>query len=60
MGIKKIHFRSSYRGAAETNPTMRLQVQLLASLSGLKVWRCRELWCGLQSWLGSGIAMAVV
>ena len=24
--------------------TMRLQVQTLASLSGLRIWRCRELW----------------
>ena len=25
--------------------TMRLQVRSLASLSGLRIWRCRELWC---------------
>ena len=24
---------------------MRLQVQPLASLSGLRIWRCHELWC---------------
>ena len=24
---------------------MRLQVQFLASISGLRIWRCRELWC---------------
>jgi len=24
---------------------MRLQVQPLALLSGLRIWRCRELWC---------------
>ena len=28
--------------------TMRLQVQSLASLSGLRIWRCCELWCGSQ------------
>jgi len=39
--------------------TMRLQVQSLASLSGLRIRRCRELWCRLQTWLGSGIAVAV-
>ena len=26
---------------------MRLQVQSLASLSGLRIWHCRELWCRL-------------
>ena len=24
---------------------MRLRVQPLASLSGLRIWHCRELWC---------------
>ena len=28
--------------------TMRLQVQFLASLSGLRIWHCCELWCSLQ------------
>ena len=37
---------------------MRLQVQSLASLSGLGIWHCRELWCRLQTWLGSGVAVA--
>ena len=27
---------------------MRTQVQPLASLSGLGIWRCRELWCSLD------------
>ena len=31
----------------------------LALLSGLRTQRCCELWCGLQTWLRSGIAMAV-
>ena len=26
--------------------TMRLQVRSLASLGGLGIWRCHELWCG--------------
>ena len=39
---------------------MRLRVQSLASLSGLRIQRCRELWCSSQTWLGSGIAVAVV
>ena len=39
--------------------TMRLQVQSLALLSGLRIWYCHELWFRLQTWLGSGIAVAV-
>ena len=31
-----------------------------ASLSGLRVWRCQELWCRSQTWLGSSVAVAVV
>ena len=38
---------------------MRLQVQSLASLSGLRIRHCHELWCGWQMRLRSGIAMAV-
>ena len=40
--------------------TMRFRVQSLASLSGLKIWRCRELWCRSRTWLRSRIAVAVV
>ena len=32
----------------------------LASLSGLRIQRYCELWCRLKTWLGSGIAVAVV
>ena len=39
---------------------MRLRVRSLALLSGLKIWRCRELWCRLQTRLGSGVAVALV
>ena len=28
-------------------------------LSGLRIWHCRELWCGSQTWLGSHVAVAV-
>ena len=38
---------------------MRTQVQPLASLNGLRMWHCRELWCKLQTRLGSGMAVAV-
>ena len=37
--------------------TMRLQVWSLALLSGLRIQRCRELWCRLQTWLGSHVAV---
>ena len=37
--------------------TMRLQVPSLASLSGLRVQRCRDLWCKMR--LRSGVAVAV-
>ena len=40
--------------------TMGLQVQTLASLSGLRICHCHELWYRLQTWLGSPVAMAVV
>ena len=39
--------------------TMGLQVQSPASLGGLRFQRCGELWCRLQTWLGSGVAVAV-
>ena len=38
--------------------TMRLQVRSLASLSGLRIQHCCELWCRLQMRLGSGVAEA--
>ena len=40
--------------------TMRLQVGSLALLSGLRIQRCHELWHRLQTWLGSGVAVAVM
>ena len=39
---------------------MRLWVQSLDSLSGLRIRRCCELWCRLQTWLGPGVAVAMV
>ena len=38
---------------------MRMWVRPLASLSGLRIWRCCEPRCSLQTRLGSGIAVAV-
>ena len=40
--------------------TMRVRVRSLASLSGLRIWHCHELWCRLQTRLGSDVAVAVV
>ena len=34
--------------------------RFMSCLVGLRIWRCRELWCGLQTWLGSGVAVALV
>ena len=39
--------------------TMRLWVRSLASLSGLRIRCCRELWCRLKMLLGSRVAVAV-
>ena len=37
--------------------TMRLWVRFLASLRGLRIQHCLELWCKSQMWLRSGVAM---
>ena len=39
---------------------MRLWIWCLALLSRLRIWHCHGLWCRLQTWLVSGIAVAVV
>ena len=36
---------------------MRLRVQSPASISGLRIWPCRELWYRSQMRFGSGVAM---
>ena len=45
-----------------TNPTRNDEVAglILASLSGLRIWRCHEPWRGSQMWLGSCVAVALV
>ena len=40
--------------------TMRSWVRSLALLTGLRIQRCRELWCRLQTRLGSRVAAALV
>ena len=37
---------------------MKLQVRFLALLSGLRIWRCCDLWCRSKMRLGSGAAVA--
>ena len=37
---------------------MRTRVRSLASLSGLRIRRCQDLWCRSQMWLGSDVAVA--
>ena len=39
---------------------MKMWVRSLALLSELGIWRCCELWCRPQTWLGSRVAVAVV
>jgi len=39
--------------------TRRLWVRSPASLSGLRIQRCHELWCRSQTWLRSGTAVAM-
>ena len=38
---------------------MGFRVRSLASLCGLRIKHCRELWCRLQTRLGSGVAVAL-
>ena len=40
--------------------SIRMHVQSLASLSGLRIHCCPKLRCRSQTWLRSGVAMAVV
>ena len=40
--------------------SMRTKVRSLAFLSGLRIWRCRELWCRSQKQSRSFIAAAVM
>ena len=40
--------------------SVRMWIQSLASLSGLRIWHCCELWDRSQVQLGSGVAVAVV
>ena len=53
---------SSYCGSAaeETDiASVRMEVQSLALLSGLRIWHCHKLWSRSQMWHGSGVAVVV-
>ena len=53
--------QSSHCGAMEMNPTSVYEDSgLIPGLSGLRIRRCCELWCRLQMWLGSQVAVAMV
>ena len=56
----KFYWGSSCHGAWKwiRLGTMRLRVRSLVSLSGLRIRRCCEFWCGLPTWLGPGVAVA--
>ena len=39
--------------------SMRTRVRSLASLSGMRIQHCHELWCSLQTWLRSRVAVVL-
>ena len=39
--------------------SMSTQAQSLALFSELRIWNCWELWCKLQTWLGSHVSVAL-
>ena len=59
---ERVDSRISCCGSAVTNwqVSMRMRVQFLASLSGLRIQCCCELWCRLQTQLGSHFVVAMV
>jgi len=44
-----------------TNPTRNHEAagSIPGLASGLRIWHCRELWCRLETWLGSCVAVAL-
>ena len=60
LEIKMLSEGSSHCGVAETNSTRNHEaVGSIPGLSGLRIRRCCRLWYGSQTWLRSGIAVAV-
>ena len=67
LSLRIMHFRKKKSGVPIVaqwkwicRASMRTQVQHLASLRGLRIRHCHELWCKLQMRLGSGVAVAVL
>ena len=61
MSIKKLLELPSWLSGNKPNEyTWGRQVWSLASLSGLRIWHCCELWCSSQTFLGSCIVEAVL
>ena len=62
--LSKIQYRrSSHCGTAEMNPTsIYEEADSIPGLTqyGSGIQHCSEPWCRSQTWLGSGIAMAMV
>ena len=56
---ERVDSRISCCGSAVTNwqVSMRMRVQFLASLSGLRIWCCHDLWRRLQTWFRFFIAV---
>ena len=57
--MKKIEAFSLWLRLRTQLVSMRMQVQTLAPLGGLRIQHCHERWCRSQIQLGSGIAVAV-
>ena len=57
--VKNYRDESSHYGSAEMNliSIHEVVVQFLASITGLRIWCCRELWCRSQKRLGSYVAV---
>ena len=52
--------RSSHCGAVETDPTsIHEYAGLISGLAWLGIQCCHELWYRSQTWLGSGVSVAV-
>ena len=60
--FKKESRGSSHSGSSGYEPNLYplgMQVWSLASLSGLRIWHCPELWCRSHSLTESGIPVSV-
>ena len=55
-----VEFPLWFSGLRTQLVSTRTWVWSLASLGGLRIWCCCELWARLQMWLGSGVAVASV